>query len=320
MKSYKGIGDGDIRALSRSVALPVLHLKVGAPVILTANVTRTLVNGLRGIVQDMHTSHVTVQFNGLDGTTNVHPFRFTVFSADKGKDVASRKQLPLALAFAMTVHKAQGMSIKRLEVDCRHMTFPGQIGVAIERAQSKDGLHVTHFKLNLLKPQPREIREFYDSESTPMKDTLHCCQVNVDSLHQVEQKAADFTPQSSCHEEKEPDSDEELLNFMDMYKKVLTGDAGDTLPFQTTDLLDAMTCKIVLTKEQENLNNQITLLRSRISIADSFMSKIYNTVKSLFETLVPLGNSKNHNCSTFYAPSTTTWDLKPTVAMWSNFF
>ena len=59
-------------------------------------------------------------------------------------DIATRKQIPITLAFAITSHKEHGLTLPRAEVDCRHMNNPGQVGVAIGRVFK--GLKVLNFK------------------------------------------------------------------------------------------------------------------------------------------------------------------------------
>jgi len=51
-------------------------------------------------------------------------------------------QFPLRLSFALTVHKAQGLTLERVSVDCWSMHQYGQIAVALSRATAKKGLQV----------------------------------------------------------------------------------------------------------------------------------------------------------------------------------
>ncbi|KDN35967.1 hypothetical protein RSAG8_11178, partial [Rhizoctonia solani AG-8 WAC10335] len=58
---------------------------------------------------------------------------------------ARRRQIPLILAWALTIHRAQGQTIDRLRVDLGKTFAPGQAYVAISRCKSLEGLQVVNF-------------------------------------------------------------------------------------------------------------------------------------------------------------------------------
>ncbi|KAF3993007.1 hypothetical protein FT663_00304 [Candidozyma haemuli var. vulneris] len=93
-----------------------------------------------------------VMFKTPDGfkVTKVDREDFTVDQVPvKGPDgkteLMKRTQLPLLLAWAMSIHKAQGQSIDRLRVDLRKTFEKGQVYVALSRATSKDRLEILNF-------------------------------------------------------------------------------------------------------------------------------------------------------------------------------
>lgn len=71
-----------------------------------------------------------------------------------------RSQIPLKLAWAITVHKSQGMSIDYLKVDLSKVFAKGQTYVALSRARSKEGLEVRGFSKEKVHADERAL-EFY---------------------------------------------------------------------------------------------------------------------------------------------------------------
>ena len=73
-------------------------------------------------------------FKTLDG--NMHLIPRISFLTEHAHLKIRRRQFPLRVAFAMTVHKAQGQTLDRVGIDLRHPCFAyGQLGVALSRAQ-----------------------------------------------------------------------------------------------------------------------------------------------------------------------------------------
>lgn len=85
-----------------------------------------------------------------------------------GEVQASRKQLPLILAWALSIHKAQGQTLERVKVDLGKVFEKGQAYVALSRAVSKNGLQVLRFEKNKVMAHPRVIQfynKLYSAES-----------------------------------------------------------------------------------------------------------------------------------------------------------
>lgn len=58
--------------------------------------------------------------------------------------LATRIQIPIKVAYALTIHKSQGMTLKNVIVNCQSCFQPGQLGVAFGRAVSVAGLKIVN--------------------------------------------------------------------------------------------------------------------------------------------------------------------------------
>ncbi len=125
--------------LKKSVlASEILRLKREAVVMFVKNnFDEGYVNGTLGIIEDfVNGAPVVRTFSG--GLITVEPAEWSV--EEDGKTLATITQLPLRLAWAITVHKSQGMSMDAAEIDLSKAFAPGQGYVALSRLRTLDGL------------------------------------------------------------------------------------------------------------------------------------------------------------------------------------
>jgi hypothetical protein len=130
-----------------------LELKIGAKVICIKNDTeRRYVNGSMGVVVAFETddSPVVELTNGKRIAMKADTWRIE----EDGKVKAEISQLPMRLAWAITVHKSQGMTLDRAEIDLSRAFASGQGYVALSRLKSMEGLHLVGFN-----PQALQISE-----------------------------------------------------------------------------------------------------------------------------------------------------------------
>lgn len=79
-----------------------------------------------------------------------------------GEIQAQRQQIPLILAWALSIHKAQGQTLQRVKVDLGRVFEKGQAYVALSRATSQAGLQVTRFEPRKVMVHPKVV-EFYNN-------------------------------------------------------------------------------------------------------------------------------------------------------------
>lgn len=105
-----------------------------------------------------------VQFTLADGTCRgmlVQPEEWKV-ELPTGEVQAQRQQLPLILAWALSIHKAQGQTLERVKIDLKRVFEKGQAYVALSRATTQAGLEVHNFDKTKVMAHPR-VAQFYDS-------------------------------------------------------------------------------------------------------------------------------------------------------------
>ncbi|XP_059036771.1 ATP-dependent DNA helicase PIF1 isoform X2 [Mustela lutreola] len=165
MHTFKAMDSDPEQARTLDAQCPVsqiLQLKLGAQVMLVKNlaVSRGLVNGARGVVTGFETEGRGLpQVRFLCGVTEViRADRWTVQAT--GGQLLSRQQLPLQLAWAISIHKSQGMSLDCVEISLGRVFASGQAYVALSRARSLQGLRVLDFDPMVVRCDPR-VLSFY---------------------------------------------------------------------------------------------------------------------------------------------------------------
>jgi ATP-dependent DNA helicase PIF1 len=131
-----------IESLVKSVLAPEeLELRPGAEVMFVANnFPLGFVNGTRGRVLDfVDNMPVVLLANGKEIKVERHSWKLE----EDGKTRAEVAQLPLRLAWAITIHKSQGMSLDAAEIDLSRSFTPGMGYVALSRVRSMDGVYLT---------------------------------------------------------------------------------------------------------------------------------------------------------------------------------
>ena len=126
-----------------------LKLKLGCPLILLRNLcpARGLCNGTRMILVQMSRRVLEVKLIGGEHNGQLAFIPRITLSPTEGQTglpfVLKRRQFPVRLAFALTINKAQGQSVKHIGIDLRIPVFShGQLYVALSRATSSKNIKV----------------------------------------------------------------------------------------------------------------------------------------------------------------------------------
>lgn len=132
-----------IETLNNSVLAPnELELKIGAKVMFVKNnLEKGYVNGSLGTVLGFtDEGHPSVKLS--DGKViKAEPENWSI-ADDTGKTLASYSQVPLRLAWAITVHKSQGMTLEAAEIDLSKTFETGQGYVALSRLKELENLRL----------------------------------------------------------------------------------------------------------------------------------------------------------------------------------
>ncbi|KAK9447410.1 PIF1-like helicase-domain-containing protein [Limtongia smithiae] len=110
------------------------------------------------------TLYPLVRFTNMDGTSKdllVMPEQWKI-ELPNGEIQAQRTQVPLILAWALSIHKSQGQTLERVKVDLGRVFEKGQAYVALSRATTQQGLQVKNFSLDKVQIHLR-VKEFYET-------------------------------------------------------------------------------------------------------------------------------------------------------------
>ena len=144
----------------------VLKLKRGALIMLVSNDPgKRWVNGTLGIVSSLKDDEIKVSIDGI--IYDVTPVTFTEQEAvyKNGRisyeDVLKIEQFPLVLAYAITIHKSQGMTYKKIACNISACFVSGQAYVALSRCSSLDGLYLLAEVTKDITKVDNDVKEFY---------------------------------------------------------------------------------------------------------------------------------------------------------------
>lgn len=128
-------------------ASEVIQLGIGAQVMLLHNLDMDsgLANGSRGVVTSFSEDRPIVKFlNGEERLIDFHTWDIK----ENNVQIMKATQLPLRLAWAITIHKIQGSTLDYVELDLSNVFEYGQAYVGLSRVKTLKGLRITGLELN----------------------------------------------------------------------------------------------------------------------------------------------------------------------------
>ncbi len=143
-----------VAGLTKSCLAPMeLRLKVNARVMFVKNnYEKGYANGTLGVIARFDTEHnpIVRLANGIE----IKAEQETWSIEEDGKIKAEIKQIPLRLAWAITIHKSQGMSLDAAEIDLSRSFVAGMGYVALSRVKTLAGLKLVGFNHQALQVHP----------------------------------------------------------------------------------------------------------------------------------------------------------------------
>lgn len=129
----------------------VLSLRVGARVMTTVNDPNHLYcNGSLGVVTSIEPGAIGVRLDtGSSITVALYEWKAKEYKLVGDKietiDKGSCTQYPLTLAWAITIHKSQGLTFDKVSIHANNIFAPGQLYVALSRCRSMEGIITESF-------------------------------------------------------------------------------------------------------------------------------------------------------------------------------
>ncbi len=162
-----------------------LELKVGAKVMFTKNnIEKGFVNGTVGtVVSFLYGKPKVKTSQGLIIEVEEMDWAIT----EENKVMASITQIPLRLAWAITIHKSQGMSLDSAIMDLSNVFEYGQGYVALSRVKTLNGLHIVGYNEKSLEihPEVEEIDKIFKDKSKEIeRQFLYMKKDEIEKMHE----------------------------------------------------------------------------------------------------------------------------------------
>lgn len=213
----KGKANAVHSLVQNCLAPEILKLKIGTRVIFVKNDTsKNYSNGTLGEVMAFTTSGLPIvkTSSGKEVTVSEESWRIE----EDGKVKAEIKQLPLRYAWAITVHKSQGMTLDRAQIDLSKTFTFGMGYVALSRVRRIEGLELVGFHDDalLMHPEITKVDKVFHQKSDRAAEALK--KYSEKEIQKLQEK---FISRSYGTIEEQIDDDKEEVSTKEITKKLL---------------------------------------------------------------------------------------------------
>ncbi len=167
---------------------PNMELKVGAQIMFVKNdfeQGQNYYNGKIGEIHELTKEKISVIFHETGQIVKVDKYTWenTRYTLDKATGQIEEEVLgtfttyPIKLAWAVTVHKSQGLTFKKAIIDISEAFAPGQIYVALSRLEALDGLVLSEPVVDNYPDQDKRVLSFTNNKESD---------VELDNIYKIE--------------------------------------------------------------------------------------------------------------------------------------
>ena len=267
----------------------VLELKIGAKVMFLKNDTETsrrYFNGKIGVVEGVKEKSIVIRCAADNQTIEIHKdiWRNIQYTTNpktlqiEENELGVFTQYPLRLAWAITIHKSQGLTFDKAVIDAGSAFAPGQVYVALSRCRSLEGMVL------LSKINPRTIqndKKIVDYERNKLPAKL------LES--QLKESKNDYQKFILNNIFEFGSTEGKILQLFNETEKKKSSFNDETMPFLEDILQQTKEIRIVAVKFQSQLQQILNtspvdddFLQSRIAAAANFFIPKYD---NLIETI-----------------------------------